>query len=172
MKLSIGIDFGAIYSTLAFFDEGTARVLSTVPSARTEFPAAKRLLERVCSALPDDVMAWEDVFESPLRLGAKRYILGQICVSVLSQLRAEAKDCLGNEVDRCAISVPARSSLAYQILLRQSAIKAGFKWVDLVSELQAATWDLMPLLSGEEKYVLIFDMSGANTQAKVDQERS
>ena len=207
MSLGIGIDFGTIHSTLAYFDGDEATVLAdNIPLAlelvgrganatwklvewdmledlpeRPCVAAAKRLLEYRCSrALA--VRRETGWFFKKLRLDirgllskALRIRLGDeqyytpddICTSILSQLKIEAEFHLDDSVDRCAIGVPACSTSAYHQLLRQSAVKAGFNWVELVSELEAASLDLMRFLTNRERYVLIFDMGGTSAQAAI-----
>lgn len=170
----VGIDLGTTNSAVAAFRDGYVEVLPNAlgdrltPSAIAWNDRANTLLvgraaKDIAALHPDRAallfkrsMGSDRVFKvGPKKLGAV-----ECSALLLKQLREDASRALGEDVDRCVITVPAYFNEAQRFATQKSGELAGFTVERILNEPTAAAIAHGQHQRGTDATLLVFDLGG------------
>ncbi len=102
-------------------------------------------------------------------MGGEEYSPEDISAIILSAIKEDAEDKLGQPVTHAVITVPAYFDQAQKAATRGAAIKAGLKVLKLLDEPTAAAiaYGMEEAESGEPKFVVVYDLGGGTFDVSV-----
>lgn len=179
MAKVIGIDLGTTNSVVAVMDGSEPTVLEnregdrTTPSVVAFTKAGERLVGKVAKRQaitnPDrTILSIKRHMGSDykVRIDDKTYTPQEISAMVLSKLKADAEEKLGEKVTQAVITVPAYFTDAQRQATKDAGTIAGLEVLRIINEPTAAAL-AYGLDKGEDQRILVFDLGGGTFDVSI-----
>lgn len=176
-KPVLGIDFGTSNSKMAWYNpktrqaevllnaEGEQQTPSVVYFGTQEILVGKDALEKL--EYPEE---WERVIisakremvnDAPIALPDRIIRATDVAKEILRKLKRDAEDGhFHEEIKHVVVTCPARFDSLEQDKIRQAALSAGFREVELIKEPVAAAYAYAQMGLKVGRYVLVYDLGG------------
>jgi molecular chaperone DnaK len=169
----LGIDFGTTNSAVAMFEDEAPTILPNSEGERTtpsvvyrlengEYLAgklaAKRTVEnpeRAVTSIKRHI--GEDDYT--VEVGGEEHTPGQISAMILKKIKRDAEDCLGEDIERAVITVPAYFSDRQRQATKDAGEIAGFEVERIINEPTAAAM-AYGFDDESDQTVLVYDLGG------------
>lgn len=178
-KKPIGIDLGTTNSCIAYFENGRAQVIKNRSGERTTPSIVSfdkngqvkvgQIAKRQLLVNPDNTFYSVKRFmgtEKKFTVMGKQYTPEDISAYILMELKKQASDYLGYEVEEAVITVPAYFSEKQRQATKDAGQIAGLKVLRLINEPTAAALSYK-LDSTENDTVLIYDLGGGTFDVSI-----
>ncbi len=179
MAKVIGIDLGTTNSVVAVMDGSEPTVLEnregdrTTPSVVAFTKTGERLVGKVAKRQaitnPDrTIISIKRHMGSDykVRIDDKAYTPQEISAMILSKLKADAEEKLGEKITQAVITVPAYFTDAQRQATKDAGTIAGLEVLRIINEPTAAAL-AYGLDKGEDQRILVFDLGGGTFDVSI-----
>ena len=179
MTRAVGIDLGTSYTVVAVLEDGRPKVIpdangqlltpSVVAFTNESMPLVGRMAKLQAAANPE-----RTIFSIKRRMGSdytvtidgKRYKPQEISSFILSKVKSDAEDYLGEKVDKVVITVPAYFSDLQRQATKEAGVLAGLDVIRIISEPTAAALSY-GLDRDDIHRILVWDLGGGTFDVSV-----
>lgn len=178
MAKVLGIDLGTTNSCMAVIEGGSATVIPNAEGERTtpsvvSFKGEERLVgsvaKRQAVTNPDKtIRSIKRLMGSKkkVRIGEKEYTPQEVSAMILSKLKADAENYLGETINDAVITVPAYFNDSQRQATKDAGQIAGFNVMRIINEPTAATL-AYGLDKEEEQTILVYDLGGGTFDVSI-----
>ncbi|RZN47572.1 molecular chaperone DnaK [archaeon] len=178
MAKVLGIDLGTTNSCMAVIEGGSATVIPNAEGERTtpsvvSFKGDERLVgsvaKRQAVTNPDKtIRSIKRLIGSSkkVRIGEKEYTPQEVSAMILSKLKADAENYLGETINDAVITVPAYFNDSQRQATKDAGQIAGFNVMRIINEPTAATL-AYGLDKEDEQTILVYDLGGGTFDVSI-----